>query len=267
MTALKFLVVDDASFVRDLMKKQLRSGFPGATVVDVPSAARAQAALRTQRFDMVLCDWEMPEMTGEEFLRWFRAHPEYADVPFIMVTSRGERDYVVKAAQAGVSDYLGKPFKAEALIAKVSRHLGDKARQAAAPTGSGATQGIAGASIAVLTGASTKAEPAEPAPRAKRGQARLHFSQSASPCAIRDISLQEMSGVIPRPDNLPTLFDPVVVSLMAEDGDVARLNAYLHSMAATERRQDAQTLRVVVRFVDDDPAKLEALSHFIADQR
>lgn len=264
----KFLVVDDAGFIRDLLKKQLRQGFPGYEVVDVPNAARAQAALRAHRFDLILCDWEMPEMSGEEFLRWLRTQPDYANLPFIMVTSRGEREYVVRAVQAGANDYLGKPFSAETLLNKVRKHLG---RGEAAPAASGRVpQGVAAASVAVLTGGgtATKAEAAAP-PRktTSRGQAQLNFSFGAAPCAIRNVSLQEMAGVMPRTDTLPELFSPVVVSIVQNGGErVARLNGYLHALAAAERRQDAQTLTVVVRFVDDDPDKLDALSQFIAEQ-
>lgn len=107
MQPLKFLVVDDATFIRDMVKKQLRDAYVGCQISDAPSATRAQVLLKTQRFDLILCDWEMPEMSGEEFLRWLRAHPQHKDTPFIMVSSRGERDFVVKAVQAGVSDYLG----------------------------------------------------------------------------------------------------------------------------------------------------------------
>lgn len=268
----RFLVVDDAGFIRDLLKKQLRQGFPGCHVVDVPDAGRAQAALRSQRFDLILCDWEMPGMSGEEFLRWLREQPEFGQLPFIMVTSRGEREYVIRAVQAGASDYLGKPFSAETLLNKVRKHFrGDGGgRKAAAPVNP-VPQGIAAASVAVLTGGGAAKPAPAPAARpaahktAKRGQAQLNFSSGAVPCAIRNLSLQDLSGVMPRTDPIPALFAPVVVSIVETGGErVARLNGYVHAIAAAERRQDAQSLTVAIRFVDDDPDKLDALSHFIA---
>ena len=72
MAAVKFLVVDDAAFIRDLIKKALRDNFPGATVHDANSAKRAMSMCKSLRYDIILSDWEMPEMTGEEFLRWIR---------------------------------------------------------------------------------------------------------------------------------------------------------------------------------------------------
>lgn len=273
MPPLRFLVVDDASFIRDLVKKQLRDAFPGCEITDVPSALRAQALLKTQRFDLILCDWEMPELSGEEFLRWLRAHPEHGELPFIMVSSRGERDYVLKAVQAGVNDYLGKPFKAEALVAKVNKVLG-RAAQAPVPTqarASGATQGIAGASIAVLTGGGFGAAPEAPPARAAapkkavaRGQAQLNFAGFTAQCVIKDISLQMMSGVMKREAQLPAILEPVVISIVENEGkDVARLNGYVHGLQAGENRIDSPILKVSIRFVDDDPAKLEMLSRYI----
>lgn len=284
MQVLKFLVVDDATFIRDMVKKQLRDAYPGCQITDAPSAIRAQVALKSQSFDLILCDWEMPEMSGEEFLRWLRAHPQYNDVPFIMVSSRGERDFIVKAVQAGVSDYLGKPFKPDMLIAKVDKVLRKAGKDLSAPTRapSGLTQGIAGASIAVLTGNSAAA--AKPASDAAvtpfsfgaaapvaakpkmtaRGQAQLNFAGFNTQCVIKDVSLQLLSGIIKREEQLPAILEPVVISIFeTEGGSVARLNGYVHSIQAAENRIDAAILKLVIRFVDDDPAKLDLLSRFI----
>lgn len=267
--AARFLVVDDAGFIRDLLKKQLREGYPGCHVVDVPDAARAQVALRHQPFDLILCDWEMPGMSGEELLRWVREQPEISQVPFIMVTSRGEREYVIRAVQAGANDYLGKPFSAETLLNKVRRQLGNLSGEGrGSRSHSTVPAGVAAASVAVLTGRPQATGAALTPPRAatRRGQAQLNFSSgSAVACAIRKLSLQELAGVMPRIEPPPVLFAPVVVSIVEADGQrLARINGYIHAIAAAERRQDAQSLTVVVRFVDDDPAKLDTLSHWIA---
>ena len=292
MKALRFLVVDDATFIRDLLKKNLRSHFANCEIIDAPSAVRAQSLLKVNRIDLILCDWEMPEMSGEEFLQWVRAQPEYQDTPFIMVTSRGERDYIVKAAQAGVSDYLGKPFKPEALVNKVSKALkkaGIDFRESVSTRG--ITQGLAGASVDVLTAGASQLSPsrtrpaapmtesvgiltgdasAPPAPKPKRGssargQAQLNFPDFNCVCVIKDITLQTLSGMVKRGEQIPTVLDPVVISIVQNDGEaVARLNGYLHSISAAENRIDSDILKLVVRFVDDDPVKLEHLSRYIA---
>ena len=296
MAALKFLVVDDATFIRDMLKKNLRQHFPGCDIIDAPSAKRAQVLIKSQRVDLILCDWEMPEMTGEEFLRWIRSQERTAQIPFIMVTSRGERDFIVKAVEAGVSDYLGKPFKPETLVGKVTKALRKvgiepttRLPETAHGFGGGSLDVLTGGSterrveaarpspassdsVALLTGGASQPKPSatptsKPAvkPRAARGQALLTFPDFNTPCVIKDISLQMVSGMIKRGDQLPAILETVVISIVQDDGtDVARLNGYVHALQAAENRIDAEVLKITVRFVDDDPNKLEQLSRYIS---
>lgn len=298
MAALKFLVVDDASFIRDLIKKTLRDNYPGCTIQDANSARRACAMAKNLTFDVILSDWEMPEMTGEEFLRWIRQQPQYEKTPFIMVSSRGEKEYVVKAVQAGVNDYLGKPFTAEEMVGKINKQLariglakksspGKKAQSSLeALTGGSPAQtatvktnrASASDSASVLMGASAPASaPAQSAapaaaPRKKnkakrdaRAQAELVFAGFRSQCIIQDISLQTVSGIIKRSEQLPTIMENAVVSVVQNDGsDVARLNGYVFALKAADNRPDCGVIQITIRFVDDDPAKLEQLSRFIA---
>ena len=70
MSKVNVLVVDDASFIRDLVKKCLRNYFPGMRIEDAINGRKAQAMLAKEAFDLVLCDWEMPEMSGLELLTW-----------------------------------------------------------------------------------------------------------------------------------------------------------------------------------------------------
>jgi len=293
--ALKILVADDATFIRDMIKKQLRDRIPGVDIFDAADGARAFALFKQNDIDLILSDWEMPLMTGEELLRNVRSCPNGATVPFIMISSRGDRDHIVKAIQSGVSDYLSKPFSAEELLRKVYKQLKviGKLPTAAAPRA--ATQGIASASIDVLTGGArndvTAAKSAAPssgsnaalltsslpigikpvksnvAPvKMAKAQAQLRFSDNRIfPCIIREMSLQLMSCVLQRDDNLPTLFEPAVVDIdMGETKGLARVNGYIHSMAAGENRADSNTVKMVIRFVDNDAEKFEVLSKFIA---
>lgn len=287
--ALKILVADDATFIRDMIKKQLRDRIPGVEIFDAADGARALALFRQNNIDLVLSDWEMPLMTGEEFLREVRASANGAKVPFVMISSRGDRDHIVKAIQSGVSDYLSKPFSAEELLRKVAKQLRAIGKLPAPNAPRAATQGIAAASIDVLTGGRVEAvakpasnnlnaalltgssplipKPAavavKPAPKAK---AQLRFADHRIfPCIIREMSLQLMSCVLERSDQLPKLFEQVVVDIdMGESTGLARVNAYVHSLIAGENRADSNTIKMVVRFVDNDADKFEVLSKFIA---
>jgi DNA-binding response OmpR family regulator len=294
--ALKILVADDATFIRDMIKKQLRDRIPGVEIFDAADGARAFALFKQNDIDLILSDWEMPLMTGEEFLRNVRALPNGATVPFVMISSRGDRDHIVKAIQSGVSDYLSKPFSAEELLRKVYKQLKVIGKLPTAGAPRATTQGIASASIDVLTGGArsevvaakpaaapssnaalltgassallTGAKPVKAVAPAKtaKAQAQLRFSDNRIfPCIIREMSLQLMSCALQRADNLPTLFEQAVVDIdMGENNGLARVNGYIHSMAAGESRADSNTLKMVIRFVDNDAEKFEVLSKFIA---
>ena len=116
MSKVSVLVVDDATFIRDLVKKWLRDNFPGVQIEEAINGRKAQQMLSRQVVDLILCDWEMPEMSGLELLTWCREQDNLKTTPFIMVTSRGDKENVVQAIQAGVSDYIGKPFSNEQLV-------------------------------------------------------------------------------------------------------------------------------------------------------
>ena len=289
MSKVNVLIVDDASFIRDLMKKGLRSQFPGIQLEEAVNGRKAQQIIAAQSFDLILCDWEMPEMSGLELLSWFRQQAEYKTVPFIMVTSRGDKDNVVQAIQAGVSDYIGKPFTQEQLITKVTKALSRSGRlqalQRSAPVRSLST-GISHDSLSVLTAEKIVAPPAaaitptarstaplaaaapvkQPtAPLSGQGQARLRLSNGEFACVIKALSLKDVLLVIKRAEALPQVLDNAVLDLeQGDEAEVARLNAYVHSVSALEARPDSEWLQIMCRFVDSDPKKLDYLSRLIA---
>jgi len=301
---IRFLVVDDATFIRDLVKKQLRDGIPGSEVFDATDGKRAIAQLKKQKVDVILSDWEMPNMSGEEFLQWLRSDEDYCDTPFIMVTSRGDRDHVMKAIKAGASDFITKPFNAEELLKKTIKQLQrigkspvDAVKKSAqaqgnqshafgsidALTGGGSaahtkietnTKSVGG-SLGALTGvkvpesSAPKPVPKAPPKKKTQGRAQLRFSTGNYACVIRDMSLQAMSGLMQRGDGaLPTLFDQAVVDIGSDGGeDVARVNGYISSIAAGESKVDTKIIKITITFVDNDPEKFEVLSRYIAKTR
>lgn len=282
MSNINVLVVDDASFIRDLVKNCLRSALPGIAIEEAANGRKAQQLLSGRTFDLILCDWEMPEISGLELLVWLRGQEQHAKTPFIMVTSRGDKENVIQAIQAGVSDYMGKPFTSEQLVAKVKKALGNSGRLAALqkPAGPTLSTGSGGDSLAVLT--TGKAAPAAPAAAAKPapglaakaapaaaradGQAVLRLPEAALACVIKAISLKDMVVLVKRGEILPQILSSVVVDLEqgAGAGDIARLNAYVHALSAVESGGEIQSLQVHCRFVDNDPQKLDYISRLVA---
>ena len=285
MSKVKVLVVDDAPFIRDLVKKCLRNYFPGMITEDAVNGRKAQALMAKEVFDMVLCDWEMPEMSGLELLTWCRQQDALKALPFIMVTSRGDKENVVQAIHAGVSDYVGKPFTNEQLLTKVKKCLAKVGKLDAAMAGGPArsSTGFANDSLSALTGNAPKAAtptaaapaakplinaptpPAQPASPPGRGQGQLRLSSGNQPCIIKALTLKEASLVVRRSEALPQVLEGAVLDLeQGETSEVARLNGYLHSVAAMEPKPDSDWLQLIFRFVDQDAQKLDYLSRLIA---
>ena len=272
---LKVLVVDDATFVRDMVKRTLRQMIPDIELFEAPDGARAMGLIKSKSPDLILSDWEMPEMSGDDLLRWLREQPQFAETPFVMITSRGDRNHVMAAVSAGVSDYLSKPFSAEELTRKINKQLKRLGYQAPKHRASSAT--MASSSIDVLMAKNLKTTPATHKPNSKlavkaanaaannfKGQVFLRFPHTSCQFSLSELSIQAMGGTIERPDLVPSVFDQAAVDLISEDGQaLARLNAYIHSISASTPSPDATVLRVIARFVDQDPEKQALLQSLL----
>jgi two-component system, chemotaxis family, chemotaxis protein CheY len=115
----RVLVADDSSTMRKIIIRSLQAvGVPGAT--EAADGNEALATFKPGEFDLVLTDWNMPGKTGLEVIQGIRAQD--SKVPIIMVTTEAEKARVMQAIQAGVSDYLIKPFTADTLREKLEKH-------------------------------------------------------------------------------------------------------------------------------------------------
>jgi two-component system, chemotaxis family, chemotaxis protein CheY len=117
----KVLVVDDSGTMRKIILRSLNA--LGVTdVVEAGDGSDGLEAFKANQFDIVLTDWNMPRMTGLELLKAIRATE--STVPVILITTEAEKGRVLEAVQAGVSDYLVKPFETEGLRAKLQKFVG-----------------------------------------------------------------------------------------------------------------------------------------------
>lgn len=119
---MRFLVVDDSATMRRIIVNSLqRIGF-----TEYVEAGDGEEAL--QRFDdsisCIISDWNMPNMTGIDFVRELRARPDGGNVPVIMITTRSVREDIIDAAQAGVNNYIVKPFTPQVLREKIEHVVG-----------------------------------------------------------------------------------------------------------------------------------------------
>lgn len=116
---MKILIVDDFASMRVIIKKALLAlGFE-----NISEAAGAVDAVRKiesgENFDFIISDWNMPNMSGLELLTYIRGAEQTKTVPFLMVTAEAQRENIINAAKAGVSQYIVKPFTSESLQEKI----------------------------------------------------------------------------------------------------------------------------------------------------
>ena len=119
----KVLVVDDQLTMREVTRLALQE-MGVKNIIDAENGDDAFKKATTQPLDMIISDFNMPGMDGLGLLRAVRGHPAVRKLPFILVTGRGDNALVVSAAQAGVNNYIVKPFTAEMLREKVEAVVG-----------------------------------------------------------------------------------------------------------------------------------------------
>lgn len=124
MSKITVLSVDDSSTIRTVIKNSLeplgfivREACDGEDGMDVLS--KEHDAIK-----LILLDWNMPGMNGFEFLKKVKADHIYSKIPVMMVTTESEKGCIVKALQAGVANYLLKPFKTDELVKKINACMG-----------------------------------------------------------------------------------------------------------------------------------------------
>ncbi len=110
----RVLVIDDMPSIRDLVKNQLRNmGF--TEIMEAEDGVEGWKAIESQHaqanpIELVISDWNMPNMKGLELLKKVRSSGEFMQLPFILLTSEADREQVTEAVMAGVSQYIVKPF-------------------------------------------------------------------------------------------------------------------------------------------------------------
>ena len=117
---MSILLVDDSGTMRTIQKRCLLGfGLPEESIVEAADGKAALERFAAQKFQLVITDWNMPVMDGLALLKEIRQRDR--EVPVVMVTTEAERERVVTAIGAGVSDYLIKPFTPDNLRAKLEK--------------------------------------------------------------------------------------------------------------------------------------------------
>jgi two-component system chemotaxis response regulator CheY len=126
---MKFLVVDDFSTMRRIVRNLLKElGYTNTE--EAEDGVIALSRLKSEKFDFVVSDWNMPNMTGIELLKNIRADETLKSLPVLMITAEARKENIIEAAQAGASGYIVKPFTAATLdekLTKIFKNLEKKA--------------------------------------------------------------------------------------------------------------------------------------------
>ena len=118
----KILIIDDSELVRYHLRSTLsQEGF--GCVHESKDAATAEEKMVRNRYDIILCDWHLPGMTGLEFLQRVRASESGKTIPFLMLTGETDRECVMDAIKSGVTDYIIKPYSHDSVLKKIMRAL------------------------------------------------------------------------------------------------------------------------------------------------
>ncbi len=120
---MKFLVVDDSSTMRRIIKNTLgRLGYKD--ILEAEDGVVAWKVMgENSDIDILVTDWNMPEMNGLELVKKVRSEAKYEDMPIIMVTTEGGKTEVITALKAGVNNYIVKPFTPQVLKEKLEAVL------------------------------------------------------------------------------------------------------------------------------------------------
>ena len=121
--SMPILVADDYNTMIRIIRNLLRQlGFQD--IDDANDGTAALAKMRDKRYGLVISDWNMEPMTGYELLKQVRSDPALQETPFIMVTAESKTENVIAAKQAGVNNYIVKPFNADTLKHKIEAVFG-----------------------------------------------------------------------------------------------------------------------------------------------
>ncbi len=116
---MKVLIVDDFATMRRIVRNVLKQvGF--TDMIEADNGKAALKVLKNENVDLILSDWNMPEMPGIDLLKALKSDDELKDIPFVMVTAEAQKDNIIEAVKAGVSSYIVKPFTAETVSEKLN---------------------------------------------------------------------------------------------------------------------------------------------------
>lgn len=234
MAKLKVLVVDDMSSVRKFIRYGLEKNHPNLEIDEAANGREAYQLMEDKHYDLILCDWEMPVMKGDELLELVRKHPKLKDTPVIMITAKSEKDDVITAIHLGVNGYIVKPFTIEALLQKmmsVDRRFDRRAFERVEIS----------------------------------GDITMQFGDKVSRGSLMDVSIGGGLGMFSAKMPLPQILEKVIVDVKLDSGaKAAGLDGFVLRVQAAEAFIDSAYIKVAVKFLELSDKKTKELKDLLS---
>lgn len=121
---MKVLVVDDFATMRRIVRNILKQlGF--TNIAEADDGTTALEIMKTDKIDLVLCDWNMPKVSGLDLLKQMKADSDLKNIPFLMITAEAQKQNIIEAVKTGVNNYIVKPFTADTIAEKLKKIFGE----------------------------------------------------------------------------------------------------------------------------------------------
>jgi len=222
---LRVLVVEDMSTMRSLVMNGIKQYFHNAEVEAAVDGIEAQKKLDNMKYDLIISDWEMPNLNGMDLLKWVRSHPELRNTPFIMTTANHRKECVQESIHLGVNAFLLKPFTLDALTAKIGSLIERFNRREFERFSSDSP-------VRIISRADNKET---------RGQ-------------LIDVSCGGFFASFSRNDYRPYIFDDVIVeiSYQTQNGENSKvqLSGFVIRLQSAAAFRDASHIKLAVKFDD-----------------
>lgn len=120
----KVLIIDDSAVMRKIIQRNImQSGLLVDAFLEAGDGREGLEKATTNDVDLILCDWNMPNMSGIDFVKALRGSGQKSNIPIVMVTTEGSESKIEEAKNSGANGYLTKPFTPEQLKAKLGNFL------------------------------------------------------------------------------------------------------------------------------------------------
>ncbi|MBF0472502.1 MAG: response regulator [Nitrospirae bacterium] len=233
MSELSVLIVDDMASMRTMTRLSLKKIFANVKIEEANNGKKAQEKLTSgTHFDIILCDWEMPDMNGAEFLKWLRTKSQFKEIPFIMVTAKNDQKFIETAIKSGVNDYITKPFSIDLLTKKVNTVLAEASKKEVA-----ATQYL--------------------------GEAVISSGALISLTKLISFGLHEIYLLFEYGGHIPHILDNLSISLsIGQTIKIEGLKGYIFSLELTQPNMITSSVKGGIKFTELSPKDMEGLIKF-----